>query len=200
MGVPGGDVPADADRLVRDPLRGEVVLRHARLTRRGRPTFCSPSRAERRGAVSLRVGPGTDGKVIYPSREAAEAAARELEQLGARRLRPYLCARSRSGHYHLTTDRPQYQRPQYQRPLHERIPRQADGTAARSAAGIPAPRADRTTRLAGPGATPQRAAGAVPVQVAGTGAARPHVPAQQAAAAVRRLSALIPQQRLPASS
>jgi hypothetical protein len=101
---------------VRDERRGEVVLRHARLTGRGRPTFCSPTRAEQRGAVWLSTGSGTDGKVIYPTRDAAEAAARELENLGARRLRPYLCARSRHGHFHLATDS--------SRPLHERIPQQ----------------------------------------------------------------------------
>ena len=61
---------------VRDERRGEVVLRHARLTGRGRPTFCSPTRAEQTGAVRLAMGAGTDGKVIYPTREAAEAAAR----------------------------------------------------------------------------------------------------------------------------
>jgi hypothetical protein len=101
---------------VRDERRGEVVLRHARLTGRGRPTFCSPTRAEQAGILSLKTGSGTDGKVIYPTREAAEAAARELESLGARRLRPYLCARSRHGHFHLATDT--------SRPLHERIPQQ----------------------------------------------------------------------------
>ncbi len=99
---------------VRDELRGEVVLRHARLTGRGRPTFCSPTRAEQNGALRLASGPGTDGKVIYPTFEAAEAAARELEGLGSRALRPYLCDRSRHGHYHLATCRP----------LHERIPQQ----------------------------------------------------------------------------
>jgi hypothetical protein len=101
---------------VRDERRGEVVLRHARLTGRGRPTFCSPTRAEQAGVVRIPTGKGTDGKVIYPTREAAEAAARELESLGARRLRPYLCARSRHGHFHLTTDT--------SRSLHERIPQQ----------------------------------------------------------------------------
>ncbi len=100
---------------VRDEQRGEVVLRHARLTGRGRPTFCSPTRAEQSGAVWLGTGSGTDGKVIYPTREAAEAAARELEALGARRLRPYLCARSRHGHFHLATDTSR---------LPERIPQQ----------------------------------------------------------------------------
>jgi hypothetical protein len=101
---------------VRDERRGEVVLRHARLTGRGRPTFCSPTRAEQNGAVWLSTGSGTDGKVIYPTREAAEAAARELQELGARRLRPYLCARSRHGHFHLATDS--------SRSLQERIPQQ----------------------------------------------------------------------------
>ena len=100
---------------VRDERRSAVVLRHARLTGRGRPTFCSPTRAEQAG-VRLATGSGTDGKVIYPTREAAEAAARELESLGARPLRPYLCARSRHGHFHLATDTA--------RPLHERIPQQ----------------------------------------------------------------------------
>ena len=101
---------------VRDERRGEVVLRHARLTGRGRPTFCSPTRAEQAGVVRLASGSGTDGKVIYPTREAAEAAAVELENLGARRLRPYLCDRSRHGHFHLATDN--------SRPLHDRIPQQ----------------------------------------------------------------------------
>jgi hypothetical protein len=102
--------------VVRDEQRGEVVLRYARLTGRGRPTFCSPTRAEQTGAVRIASGTGTDGKVIYPTREAAEAAARELQELGARRLRPYLCSRSRHGHFHLATDTA--------RPLQERIPAQ----------------------------------------------------------------------------
>jgi hypothetical protein len=109
-------------RQVRDERRGEVVRRHARLTSRGRPTFCSPTRAEQSGARRVPTGAGTDGKVIYPTREAAEAAARELERLGARRLRPYLCARSRHGHFHLATDA--------SRPLHERIPQQRRPSSA----------------------------------------------------------------------
>jgi hypothetical protein len=109
-------IPEQVSYRIKDERRGDVVLRHARLTGRGRPTFCSPTRAEQSGAVHLQAGPGTDGKVIYPTREAAEAAARELEDLGARRLRPYLCARSRHGHFHLTTDTA--------RSLQERIPQQ----------------------------------------------------------------------------
>ena len=103
--------------FVRDIARSEVLHRHARLTRSGRPIFCAPSQAEIRGAVIPRQGRGTDGKVIYPTREAAEAAARELEELGARPLRSYLCGRSRNGHFHLTTDAGT-------RSLHDRIPQQ----------------------------------------------------------------------------
>lgn len=111
-----GDIVVPAQRGPRDERRGEVVVRYARLTGRDRPTFCSPSRAEQSGSVWLPTGTGTDGKVIYPTREAAEAAARELEELGARRLRPYLCDRSRHGHFHLATAQT--------RPLDERIPQQ----------------------------------------------------------------------------
>jgi hypothetical protein len=91
-------------RGARTTARREILCRHARLTRGGNPIFCAPSRAERAGRVPLRQTRGTDGKVIYSTREAAEAAARELEALGARPLRSYLCGRSRTGHFHLTTD------------------------------------------------------------------------------------------------
>jgi hypothetical protein len=131
----GISVPEQVSHRVRDARRGDVVLRHARLTGRGRPTFCSPSRAEQTGVVHLRSGSGTDGKVIYPTREAAEAAARELEGLGARRLRPYLCARSRHGHYHLTTDRAAA--------VHRRVPQQAGPADA-----APSPRTEPVARVA----------------------------------------------------
>lgn len=91
-------------RGVRDHARSEVLCRYAKLMRNGRPVFCTPSVAELSGRVPAKQSRGTDGKVIYPTREAAEAAARELEELGARALRPYVCGRSRRGHYHLTTD------------------------------------------------------------------------------------------------
>jgi hypothetical protein len=107
-------------RGVRDQARGEVILRHARLMKSGRPVFCTPSRAEMAGTARLRQTRGTDGKVIYSTREAAEAAARELEELGSNSLRAYMCGRSRSGHYHLTTDTT----PRPSLPLHLRIPQQ----------------------------------------------------------------------------
>ncbi|MGI9002236.1 MAG: hypothetical protein ACR2GH_11275 [Pseudonocardia sp.] len=110
-------------RGVRDQDRSEVLHRYARLTKNGRPVFCTPSRAEIDGAVLPRQSRGTDGKVIYPTREAAEAAARELEALGSRFLRSYLCGRSRSGHFHLTTDTAVRVG---QLPLHLRIPQQRD--------------------------------------------------------------------------
>ena len=116
--APGPVVPPQ--RGVRDAARGEVLLRHARLASSGRPVFCTPSRAELAGVVSPRAGRGTDGKVIYPTREAAEAAARELEALGARSLRAYRCSRSRRGHFHLTTD----STPRAHLPVHLRIPQQ----------------------------------------------------------------------------
>ena len=110
-----------SQRGIRDAARGEVVARHARLQRNGRPVFCTPSRAELAGTVALRQGRGTSGKVIYSSREDAEAAARELEELGARPLRAYRCNRSRSGHFHLATD----STPRAGGlPLHLRIPQQ----------------------------------------------------------------------------
>ena len=112
--------PGPPQRGVRDAARGEVLLRHARLASSGRPVFCTPSRAELAGVVSPRAGRGTDGKVIYPTREAAEAAARELEALGARSLRAYRCSRSRRGHFHLTTD----STPRAHLPVHLRIPEQ----------------------------------------------------------------------------
>lgn len=120
----GPSVPQQ--RGVRDQARSEVLHRHARLSRNGRPVFCTPSRAEIAGTAPPRQGRGTDGKVIYRTREAAEAAARELEGLGARCLRAYLCGRSRGGHYHLAADTAA--RPV--QPLHLRIPQQRDRLSA----------------------------------------------------------------------
>ncbi|MCO1659579.1 hypothetical protein [Pseudonocardia humida] len=93
-----------SQRGVRDHARSQVLHRHAKLMKNGRPVFCTPSVAEMSGRVPPKQSRGTDGKVIYPTREAAEAAARELEALGARTLRSYVCGRSRRGHFHLTTD------------------------------------------------------------------------------------------------
>lgn len=106
---------------IRDAARSDVLHRHARLTKAGRPVFCTPSQAEIAGVARLRQGRGTDGKVIYSTREDAESAARELEALGARALRSYLCGRSRSGHFHLATDSSRALTPAE---VHARIPQQ----------------------------------------------------------------------------
>lgn len=92
-------------RGVTDSDRGRVLARYARLMRSGRPEVCLPGRREiqereRQGSGAA----GSDGKVIYPDRDSAERAARELEALGGRAQRAYLCGRSRRGHFHLTTD------------------------------------------------------------------------------------------------
>ncbi len=86
-----------------------ILARHARLNRHGTPIRCQPGAEElreRRERVTARVSrerPGTDWKVIYDSRAAAEAAAAEFAAAG-HGFRSYPCARSRSGHYHLTTE------------------------------------------------------------------------------------------------
>ncbi|BBG01106.1 MULTISPECIES: hypothetical protein [Pseudonocardia] len=93
-------------RGVADAGRGRVLARYARLMRSGRPEVCRPGRREieERERAGTGTAPGSDGKVIYPDRDAAECAARELEALGGRPQRAYLCRRSRRGHFHLTTD------------------------------------------------------------------------------------------------
>ena len=93
---PTAAVVIPVQRATQASARRAILCRHARLTKAGRPIFCAPSRAELAGRSPLRQSAGTDGKVIYSTREAAEAAARELEFLGARPLRSYLCGRSRS--------------------------------------------------------------------------------------------------------
>ncbi|ALE74147.1 MULTISPECIES: hypothetical protein [unclassified Pseudonocardia] len=97
--LPSGRGVVDADR-------GRVLGRYARLMRSGRPEVCRPGRREIEDRERFGGGgvAGSDGKVIYPDRDAAECAARELEALGGRPQRAYLCRRSKRGHFHLTTD------------------------------------------------------------------------------------------------
>ena len=97
--LPSGHGVVDADR-------GRVLARYARLMRSGRPEVCLPGRreVEERERSGTGGAAGSDGKIIYPDRDAAERAARELETLGGRPQRAYLCRRSKRGHFHLTTD------------------------------------------------------------------------------------------------
>lgn len=84
-----------------------ITKRHARLVKgRGVYTFpmrCQPSRDP--AVARERGGLGSAGKVIYDTREAAEAAAREIERIVPERLYAYECPRSSHGHHHLTTRR-----------------------------------------------------------------------------------------------
>ncbi|MCW0211828.1 MAG: hypothetical protein OJJ54_00550 [Pseudonocardia sp.] len=164
---PEGVVDADGvvrrvDPGVRDVARAKVLLRYARLLPAGRPVFCKPSRAELEGMAPRRQGRGADGKVIYSDREAAEAAARELEDLGARPQRAYVCKRSRHGHFHLTTDLVAERHRAF---LESRIPRQ-QGVASRDlSAAVPAQRIVPGARAVTPASIPQQQRRAVPTSI-----------------------------------
>lgn len=84
--------------------RRAIVAKYGRLRANGRPQFCVPSAAELGG--KRKQGSGTDGKVIYPDRAAAQGAADELEALYGWPLQVFPCQRSRHGHFHLATDQP----------------------------------------------------------------------------------------------
>lgn len=143
--IPGPRRPS-RPRPVRDAARAEIVLRHARLRSDGGPQFCRPTRAEAAGLVPRRQGTRTDGKVIYPDRDAAELAAREFEGLGAMPMRAYRCNRSNRGHFHLTRDTAALAR-RYD--LGARIPQQRTGSgrpATTVSPAIPRPRDHATPR------------------------------------------------------
>lgn len=78
-----------------------VVLRHARTFTAGDGSTCA--RLCQAGAYDRATGEThSEGKVIYDTREAAEACAAELRELGLARQWAYRCPRSRRGHHHLT--------------------------------------------------------------------------------------------------
>jgi hypothetical protein len=81
----------------------QILLRHARI-RGGRAVRCGPSHAEEDGTAGY-WWRARQHKVIYDTREAAEAASAELTAAGSAPSRPYPCPRSTHGHYHLTEDR-----------------------------------------------------------------------------------------------
>jgi hypothetical protein len=93
--MPQGD---DAEKKA----RRKILRKYARV-REGRPVFCGPSRDEKRGRADY--GIVRNGKVIFDTREQAEAACTALRELTGEMLRPYACPRSRHGHHHLTHDR-----------------------------------------------------------------------------------------------
>lgn len=91
--------------------RRAVIDRFARLRPNGRAEFCSPSTEKQAAAVARGQAPSGDGKVIYPDRQAAEAAAKEFEALDGQPMRAYRCPRSQHGHHHLTVDHTATARP-----------------------------------------------------------------------------------------
>lgn len=94
---------AAVSRLDLDEIRRQsVITLYARLRSNGAPEFCIPSRRERNG---LQPKLGSANKVIYPDKEAAENAARDLMALGSRPLVAYPCPRSRRGHFHVATEK-----------------------------------------------------------------------------------------------
>mgnify|MGYP006160644935 CR=1 FL=1 len=80
-------------RLDREQQARAVLDRYARLSSSGRPVMCGPVRAT--------------AKVVYDDEAAAQHAADELHQIYGGVLYPYPCERSRHGHYHHTSQRPQ---------------------------------------------------------------------------------------------
>lgn len=86
----------------RRSARRHIIDRYARRKRNGDVLFCIPSKAELAGDMQRRESSGTDGKVVFPDLETAEAAAAEMEALDGSPQRAYICGRSRHGHAHLT--------------------------------------------------------------------------------------------------
>lgn len=95
----------EARRETRDTpeARRRIIARYA-SKQDGKVLFCQPSLAELAGEMPRWPAAGSDGKVIYPTEAAAEAAAREFAAIGADPQEAYLCPRSPSGqsHAHLT--------------------------------------------------------------------------------------------------
>lgn len=91
------------DALDEDQRRA-VLDKHCRRSNNGRIQFCAVSQKERDRARAEGRRIGDEGKPIFPDRASAEAAARELEALGARPMYAYECKRSRRGHHHISTD------------------------------------------------------------------------------------------------
>ena len=73
--------------------RAEIMQKYARIYRGRWPMRCGPAWM-----------PAKDRKIIFDSQADAEAAEAELRAAGNRPQRAYLCERSRTGHYHLTSD------------------------------------------------------------------------------------------------
>lgn len=96
-----GDGRADAAAR-----RAAIVARYAQHDAAGHVILCTPSDAERAACAAAGDDPHSAGKVTYPSVDVARAAERELRRVsGGVRQYAYACARSASGHAHLTRRR-----------------------------------------------------------------------------------------------
>lgn len=82
----------------------KIWKKYARLTKAGKPIRCRPSKVEINQPFQRVMPEGTDGKIIYDTRQNAQLAANEFFRLTRTFQSPYRCRRSRSGHYHLHTD------------------------------------------------------------------------------------------------
>jgi len=94
--------PVNVSGLKRD-LGQAIIIKYARKTRHGKIARCVPSDAEQWNLIDRKENEGTDGKVIYPTEEIAQGAARELAALVGKPHRAYPCNRSKTGHAHITT-------------------------------------------------------------------------------------------------
>lgn len=84
----------------RGEARRRIIARYASTTQDGQVLRCESQRDLHNGIPRWRAA-GNYRKVVYPSLVAAQAAARELETIGADPQEAYICPMSRSGHVHL---------------------------------------------------------------------------------------------------
>lgn len=94
--APAGPLPAPAPNFRPKPTpppaeaRARIMSQYGRISTGNRPMVCPP---------------GREGKVIFDTREAAEAAEAALRRdCGSKPQRIYECDRSKHGHLHLTGD------------------------------------------------------------------------------------------------
>ena len=89
------------DRPTASPEAWMIIVRYAVRDERGKVLRCHPSPGESELSYADRCDrTKSDGKIIYPDEEAAEAAGRELEALGTSApTTAYPC--KRAGHAHL---------------------------------------------------------------------------------------------------
>jgi len=90
--------------------RRDIIIKYARLyVRNGesKPLMCTPSATDHIARTVFGRHMGSAGKIIYPTREAAESAARAMTELQPTSpQRAAICPRAGMTHFHLTHDLP----------------------------------------------------------------------------------------------